>query len=145
MARPPRFIYGFLSQSNLPFNIKIPWEISTQDGAFAMNYLEEDAILDDLVAWAETNWGERPYRFQFGLDAIRYLFDPGPLTKERLLANAKDQLRKYFPKVQVDQLQILTREDDPTLENDNQIRFILKGSIKTNKKKDINLNRLIGT
>lgn len=143
MARPPRFIFGFLSQSNVPYNIKLPWQISGQDGAFAMNYREEDAILDDLKAWAKTNWGDRPYRFRFGLDAVRYLFDPTPLAKGRLKENARDQLVKYFPQLQINSIEILTTEDDSSI-GENTIRFKLDASIKRQRKKNVKIDELIG-
>lgn len=120
----PRKVYGFLSQSTKPLNLQIPWKNSTQDGNFAMNYTQVDAILTNLTAWAHTNWGERPMRFRFGLDARRYIFEPESLTKEGLISNAQDQLAKYFGYLEIKSIQVLTQEDDSNLLN-NTVRFIL--------------------
>lgn len=125
----PRFLYGFLSSSAEPINMKVPWAPSDRNGLFKMNYSTIDAERDNLICWALTNRGERVMDFSFGLDARRYLFDPAPIIRDNLINNARDQLKKYFPHLIVEQLQVLTWEEDKTLDA-NTARFILKVRLK---------------
>lgn len=121
----PRLLTNFLSQSTDPINIKVPWQISDQDGMWMMNYSKEDAVRDNVLVWAKTNWGERPYRFRFGLDA------------RRILDNARDQLPKYFPFLTVQELNVLTTDDDPNIQ-ENAVIFYLKAEFDGNKRIIIN-------
>jgi hypothetical protein len=120
----PRFLYGFLSSSVEPINISIPWRPSDRDGLFKMNRTPEIAERDNLLMWAHTNKGERVYDFEFGLDAHRYLFEPSSKAKEVLLNNARNQLKKYFSYLLIEQLQILSPDDDNSLPA-NSLRLIL--------------------
>lgn len=124
-----RFLYGFLSQSTNPFNIALPWRTSDQDGYFAMNYSYSQSVLDNLKAWANTNRGERPMRFSFGLDARRYLFEQERIGKAAILSNAQQQLPVYFPHVKIVELSVKSNEDDPNIPP-NAIRFFLNGEVK---------------
>lgn len=144
MSTPPRLLYGFLSQSTQSFNLKIPWVVSNRDGAFAMNYEKHEATRDNLIAWANTNWGERPMNFKFGLDARRYLFEERSLARRAILENARDQLSKYFKELQVQRLDVLTSEQDPSV-NENSIIFILEGIINNDNNKQVKLTVKIGT
>lgn len=138
-----RLIYGYLSQSTDPINIEVPWTISSQDGAFKMNYNEKNAVETNLRVWAKTNWGERPMRFRFGLDAKRYLFEPIELAKEKILNNALEQLNTYFPFLKVDKIDILTSEDDLNIP-ENTIQFILKAHFMKNENMQIEISEEIG-
>lgn len=133
----PRLLTNFLSQSTDPINIKVPWQISDQDGMWMMNYSKEDAVRDNVLVWAKTNWGERPYRFRFGLDARRYLFEPREIAKAKILDNARDQLPKYFPFLTVQELNVLTTDDDPNIQ-ENAVIFYLKAEFDGNKRIIIN-------
>lgn len=144
MASNPRFLYGFLSQSSNPINISLPWTSDARDGSFKMNYREVDAILDNLSMWANTNWGDRPFRFFYGLDARRYLFEPIPVAKQIIESNARSQLAKFFPQVKIVQLKILSSEDDSNIP-ENSIRFYLDGEILTDKKRKIKLDLIVGS
>jgi hypothetical protein len=53
-SRPVRLIYGYLSASSQPINIKLPWQQTTNDGMFAMNYSRLDAERDNLLFWAHS-------------------------------------------------------------------------------------------
>lgn len=139
----PRMLTGFLSQSTDPYNIKLPWQISEQDGLFAMNYRIEDATRDNLLAWAKTNWGERPYSFRFGLDARRYLFEPVIRAKEALLMNAKDQIPRYFPFLKITFLDFLTSEDDEQI-GENAIVFRFEAVFRDNEDRKISISEEIG-
>lgn len=130
----PRLLYGFLSQSTEPINVSIPWRVSNRDGAFRMNYSLEAAVQDDLKVWAQTNWGERPMRFRFGLDARRYVFEPKTTAKQNILDNAREQLDRYFPFLQIERLDVISNEDDPNL-SDYSIKFILEASFKDSNKR----------
>lgn len=125
----PRFLYGFLSSSVEPINMSIPWRPSDRDGLFKMNRSPEVAEKDNLLMWAHTNKGERVYDFEFGLDAHRYLFEPAPKAKEVLLNNARNQLKKYFPHLIVEQIQILSSDEDKSL-SANSLRLILIARLK---------------
>ena len=89
-----------------------------------MNRSPEIAEIDNLKMWAHTNKGERVHDCEFGLDARRYLFDPISLTKEVLISNGRSQLKKYFPYLIVEDFQILSQEDDKSLDL-NSIRILL--------------------
>lgn len=143
MAQPKRLIYGFLSQSTDAFNISIPWRPSERDGLFRMNYSLEESVTDNLISWAKTNWGERVYRFRYGLDAGRYIFEPIPIMREALLQNAKEQLRRYFSFLEIDNLQIVTSEDDRSLD-DNQAVFVLEAHFKDNEERRVKVSTEVG-
>jgi hypothetical protein len=138
-SRPVRLIYGYLSASSQPINIKLPWQQTTNDGMFAMNYSRLDAERDNLLFWAQTNWGDIPYKFKFGLDIVRYLFDPISVTKEHVLNNAKFQLSKYFGHLKVLDLRILTSSEDQSLA-ENAIRFYLR--CQTKDQQEITINKI---
>lgn len=138
-----RRIYGFLSQSSDAFNVSLPWQTSVQDGLFAMNYDIISAVTDNLVMWANTNWGDRPMRFRFGLDARRYLFEQETEAKEAIKQNAQEQLSQYFPFLQIINLDVKTTSDDDTLRS-NSIRFILKASLEDSPYRTIDINEVIG-
>lgn len=143
MFATSRTIYGFLSQSSQAYNIALPWRLSVQDGLFAMNYDLVDAVEDDLKMWANTNWGDRPMYFFFGLDARRHLFEQQSEAKQSILQNAREQLPKYFPFVKILKLEVITSEEDDTLQ-ENSIRFRLEGSLEEDPYKTVNLDQVIG-
>lgn len=129
MKPPVRLIYGFLSQSIDPYNLSYPWQTSTQDGMFKMNYSIEDAVITNVKMWLKTNWGERPMRFFFGLDARRALFENEAQAKDLIETNARAQLGKYFKFLNIKELKVFTRDDDADLQ-DNQVRFYLKANFR---------------
>lgn len=126
----PRFLYGFLSSSTEPINIAIPFRPSDRDGLFKMNYSKLDAERDNLLLWAHTNKGERVMNFDFGLDARRYLFEPMSTLKDGLVNNTREQMKKYFPHLLLEEVNVLTSEEDTTL-SPNSVRYILKARIKS--------------
>lgn len=138
----PRLIYGFLSQSTDPYNIKIPWQISNQDGMFRMNYSLQDSIVDNLKTWAKTNWGDRPMRFRFGLDTKRAIFEQEDISRDIVENNAREQLAKYFPYLNIINLQVLTSKEADL--PDNTIRFLLEASYKDDQDKKIVISEDIG-
>lgn len=133
-----RFLYGYLSQSVDPINISLPWRTSDRDGQFKMNYSLEKSIEDNLRTWAKTNWGERPFRFRFGLDAKRYLFEPESIMKEKIKANAYDQLSLYFPFLNIDRVEVLSFEDDLKIPEYTAV-FILEAHFNADENKKIKL------
>jgi hypothetical protein len=143
VPKPRRLIYGFLSQTVDPINIKLPWQFSEQDGAFAMNYNKTDAVRDNLIAWAHTNFGDRPYRFYYGLDAVRFLFEPTTIAKSVLENNARDQLSKHFPYLKIDSLKVTSQEDDPNIAP-NVIVFYLEASFKDKNSRKIKISESVG-
>lgn len=134
----PRLIYGFLSQSSNPYGMELPWRTSDRDGNFASTYTLEDSVRTNLIFWAKTNWGEIPYKFRFGLDARRYLFDPVSVMKNRIEENARSQLAQYFPFFKVTELQVISYEDDDTIQ-ENSIIFKLRGLVKEKEFSEISL------
>ena len=138
-----RILFGFNSQSVDPVNIAVPWQNSTQDGLFRMNYSDEKAIETNLRVWAKTNRGERPMRFDFGLDARRMLFEPELITKDALKSRAREQLNRFFGFLRIDNLEVLTSEDVVDLA-DNTVRFILEVTFKNKEDKKIKISEEIG-
>lgn len=138
----PRLLYGFLSASAEPINIKMPWGPSDRDGLFKMNYSVADAERDNLIFWAKTNKGERVMDFEFGLDARRYLFEPSLVARDQITNNAREQLAKYFSHLQIDELRVNTWEDDNSLAA-NSVQFILKCTLKNNKNIQILIDEVL--
>lgn len=139
--RPVRLIYNYASASLPPQGMVLPWQPSVNDGMWKMNVDPADAERDNLLFWAQTNWGEIPYKFKFGLDARRHLFDPSPTLKQRIEDNARAQLRKYFGYLKILQVKVYTQDEDSNL-SPNQIRFYLLA--ETNKGKQIEVKETIG-
>jgi phage baseplate assembly protein W len=140
--RPVRTIYSYLSSSSQPNGTALPWTPSDgQDGMWKMNYSPEDAERDNLLFWAQTNWGELPFRFRFGANIRKYIFDQVPQLRENILDNAKSQLAKYFAHLKILKIDVYTAEDDQNL-SANQIRFYLQA--QTKKEKTIEINQIIG-
>lgn len=138
-----RFLYGFLSSSSDPYNISIPWKFSSQDGAFQMNYDKTRAVQDNLICWANTNWGERPMRFRFGLDARRTLFEPINIAKEKLKNNTNQQFPIYFSELNLESLEILSSDDDSSIP-DNAIKYKLKAHFKEDEEQKVAVDVLLG-
>lgn len=134
--RPARTIYGFASSSTAPVGIALPWQNSVNDGMWKMNRNSEDAERDNLLFWAQTNWGEIPYKFKFGLDARRHIFDQQPFLKQKIEDNAKFQLNKYFSYLKILELKVFTSEEDGNLSS-NEIRFYLLAETPRGKKIEI--------
>lgn len=138
-----RFLYGFLSGSSDPYNISLPWRVSTQDGAFQMNYDRAQAARDNIIAWANTNRGERPMRFNFGLDARRALFEPIQTTKEILKNNTNQQFPVYFGFLKIESLEISSFDDDSSIK-ENEIRYKLKASFRDNPDLKVSVDLSLG-
>lgn len=141
MATPPRLLYGYLSASSTPINLMLPWQPSVSDGMFKMNVSDVDAERDNLIFWANTNWGEIPYKFRFGLDARRHLFNPTTQIKQGILTNAKSQLAKYFKHLKIIELKVLTNDDDNTIGENSVLFFLI---VETKKGNKIEIKEIIG-
>ena len=139
----PRLLYGFLSQSTDPINLTIPWQTSDQDGLFQMNYSLEKAVETNLRSWAKTNRGERPMRFEFGLDARRMVFEPEPIAKEFLLNRARQQLTRYFGFLQINELDVIISSEDEGL-SENNIRIVIRAQFKDDENKKIFVSEEVG-
>ncbi len=143
MATSPRQIYGFLSQSANPYNISLPWTVSAQDGLFKMNYSLKDAVYDDLLMWARTNRGERPFRFDFGLSAQEVLFEQGPLAKEFLENRTRSQLATYFKYLKILKIEVRTQNEDQDLRI-NDIRLRINATFKESEQQNLEFDEVIG-
>ncbi len=143
MASSPRFLFGFLSQSIEAINIALPWQSSVEDGLFKLNYDLVEATKTNLIAWAKTNWGERPFRFQFGLDARRFLFEPEHIAKHAIEANAQEQLARFFSHLTVERLEVQVSSENP-LYPANVVNFLLEVSFKDSRKK-IKIQETLGS
>lgn len=136
MKKIPRITYGFLSSSAEPINIKIPWQTSEKDGLFKMNYSTVDSIYDNLQCWAKTNKGERVMDADFGLDVRRNLFNPEIVVKDVIKNNARVQLKKYFPTLIVNNLEVVNSSELSGMP-ENSIKFILE--VSPSSKQDIKI------
>ena len=139
--RPVRTIYAYNSASTAPLNMALPWQNSTSDGLFLMNRSSEDAERDNLLFWAQTNWGEIPYKFRFGLDVRRHLFDNTSDLRQSILRTGKAQLSRYFAHLKILDFKVFTSEDDSNL-SPNEIRIYLRA--ETNKGKQIEIQEIVG-
>lgn len=140
--RPPRLLYQYASASLPALGTSLPWSVSANDGMFAQNRSPEDAERDNLLFWAQTNWGEIPYKFRFGLDIRRHLFDNIPDLKQRTLNTGRAQLSRYFGHLKILDFKVLTFEEDTNL-SPNQIRIYLLA--ETSKGKRIELKEIVGS
>ena len=141
-SRIIRLQYNFLSQSIEPFNIALPWNFSTRDGMFKMNYSQDSAVRDDLLFWANTNKGEYVMDPEFGLDVRRYLFNPTSIIKDNLVQNAREQLPRYFPQLTATSIQVLTQDEIPEI-SDNEIIFKLDAFFTADKDRRVSIEESI--
>lgn len=96
-------------------NIKIPLQLSDNEGYFLTNKYTEKAILEDVIAALSTRVGERFMNPEFGSNLWNYLFEQ---TVEELRIKVNQEVRrvigKYFSSVQVTSVEVLTYEQDTT-------------------------------
>lgn len=142
-SRLIRLQYGFVSQSFDPYNMTLPWQTSTRDGLFKMNYTPEGGMRDNLKFWANTNKGEYVMDPNFGLDVRRYLFDPIPVLKDNIIHNAREQLPIYFPELKPVIIEVLTHEEISEI-SENTVIFKLRAVYKTDKNRRVELEESIG-
>lgn len=126
-----------MSASADPINVKLPWQISNQNGMWKMNYRPEDAMKDSLLFWAHTNKGEYVMDLEFGLDVRRSLFLPKDMIADIVSNNAREQLPKYFPKFKASVIEVLIDEDEVS---PNSLIFRLEGTLVADKNSPVSIS-----
>lgn len=81
----------------------------TKDISFAKN---EEAVKKSLLNLLRTPKGTRPFRPDFGVDLIRYLFEPADYNTEvNVNKEVADAIRKFEPRVQLISIESTIKED----------------------------------
>ena len=110
------------------FNIKFPL-IDDKDlnTYFKMNYVTKDVYASDLLLLLLTEKGERYYEPDYGCSLMKHLFDPNDETTMGEIENdIKDTVKKYIPKLTINNVNFKTYEDDPDVINEHQLNINIK-------------------
>lgn len=112
---------------NLPF---------TGEAVFTQSYQTRDATKTNLISHFLTSRGERYLNPEVGSIIGKYLFEQMTPSQLRIVEDTiKEELKTFFPKIQVENLEVDSRPDS------NIIQFFLKYSIKnTEEEGEIILN-----
>lgn len=102
----------------MPVGFTFPFARSSGSvGYFNTTDSELDATKENLKALLLTNWGERPMRYHFGCNLREFLFENRTGEEQRISIADRitSQVGKYMPFVIVEELNILTTEDDSSV------------------------------
>lgn len=120
----------------MPIGFTFPFSQTTG----SLGYLEPtndvvSAIQSNLRVLLLTNWGERPMRYDFGVNMREFIFDP--TTDElrgRIAERVKAQLEKWMPFLALSELYIVfTGEQGSAVENGITIKMrVIYGNIPVN-------------
>lgn len=111
-----------------PIGASFPFYPATGSaGLFESVYTKLAAVTSDIRCILVTNWGERVMLTQFGCNLIEFLFSPlrGPQLGGAIERRIRDQMGRWLPGVKVQEVTVLTPEEDPTL-SDNTVRVRMK-------------------
>ena len=116
MAFSPQQIYPIDLNSSAAVGVNIPFN---GNAVFTSNYLTKDAIKNNLINFFLTNPGERYMNPTFGGGIRDFVFEQ--ITNNNLdflLTDIQNKLKKYFPTVKVESLDIYKMEDSNTIKID---------------------------
>ena len=112
----------------MPIGLTLPFSKSTGSvGHFEYTDDELSAVRENLRSLLVTNWGERVMHFNFGCNLREFLFEPytSNEVKERIADRIITQVATWLPFVSVQDLNILTKEDDLSI-LDNTFKIMIK-------------------
>ena len=93
-------------------NIRFPFQDSSKGFFLALNNIDADAIKSDLMHLILTRKGQRLYNPDFGTDLLRYIFQPEDgLTLGQIQEEITTVVRKYLPKLQINNISVTQSED----------------------------------
>lgn len=92
---------------------------------------EISALTQDVRSILVTNWGERVMHYNFGCNFREFLFEPirGSELKSRIADRVLSQLAMWLPILAINELNIITSEDNPELDG-NTIGIMISFSIQ---------------
>lgn len=111
-----------------PIGASFPFYPATGSaGLFESVYTRLSAVTSDIRCILVTNWGERVMLSQFGCNLIEFLFSPlrGEQLKGGIERRIRDQIGRWLPGVRVQEVTVLTPEDEPSL-GDNSVRVRMR-------------------
>jgi phage baseplate assembly protein W len=93
-------------------NINYPFKDSGKGFFLDLNDTDNDAIKADLLHLILTRKGQRLYNPDFGTDLMRFIFEPDDdLTLNDIKEEIKNVVKKYMPKLQIDETTIAPSTD----------------------------------
>ena len=110
-------------------SVSLPLTYDSVDGPYELNKNLRDVVKQNLKNLVLTAPGERVMLPDFGVGARRFLFEPNTgLVFSDLKSKITSQVTKYLPFIQLEDLIVLTSEQDASL-SPNSARLILKYNI----------------
>lgn len=93
-------------------NINYPFKDSNKGFFLDLTTENNDAIKADLMHLILTRKGQRLYNPDFGTDLLKFIFEPQDgLTLEKVTGEIKDVVKKYLPKLQVNEVTVTPSPD----------------------------------
>jgi phage baseplate assembly protein W len=88
-------------------NINYPFKDSDRGFFIDLNNTDEKAIKADLMHLILTRKGQRLYKPNFGTNLLQFIFEPNDnQTLQGIKDEITDAIKKYLPKLQVDEIQV---------------------------------------
>ena len=110
-------------------SVSLPLTYDNTDGPFRLNKTLKDVVKQNLKNLVLTSPGERVMIPDFGAGARRLLFEPAtPSTYQALKERVSTQISKFMPFVEIEELVILTPEEDESLSS-NSVRLVIRYNI----------------
>lgn len=112
----------------MSIGFKLPFSKATGSiGYFETTDTELAAVTENLRSLLITNWGERVMHYNFGCNFREFLFENylKEEVKQRIADRIITQVSMWLPFVSIDDLNILTNEDD-ALVSDNTIKIVIR-------------------
>jgi hypothetical protein len=110
-------------------SVSLPLTYDNVDGPYELNKTLKDVVKQNLKNLILTSPGERVMLPEFGAGVRRLLFEPDiNNTSNSVRERISTQISKFMPFVEVDDIIVLTADEDDSL-SPNAVRLILKYGI----------------
>ena len=110
-------------------SVSLPLVYDSVDGPYELNKTLKDVVKQNLKNLVLTSPGERIMLPEFGAGIRRLLFEPiTPTISSQAKEKISTQISKFMPFVEIEQILILTSDEDASL-SPNAVRIILKYNI----------------
>ncbi len=110
-------------------SVSLPLAYDNTDGPFKLNKTLKDVVKQNLKNLVLTSPGERVMIPDFGAGVRRLLFEPAtPSTYQAVKERVSTQISKFMPFVEIEELVILTPEEDESLSS-NSVRLVIRYNI----------------
>ena len=101
-------------------SVKIPLTYDAEDGPYRLNKKTKEAVRQNLKNLILTAPGERIMDPKFGVGLNTFLFEQNtPFLKDDIRGRIMSQVEKYLPFVEIQQITMITSDDDPVNVQDN--------------------------